>query len=89
MNPEQIIIGVGELLNKWCREENCACVLYVENGRICVKKATKGDHSRISDLYVSRWYQEHGFTPVQWKTIVTKLLKQYNKEKICQAPPKP
>lgn len=89
MNSEQIIIGVGELLNKWCREENCACVLYIENGRICCKKATEEDRRRISDLYVSLWYQEHGFTPSQWDTIATELFNLYNEELACQARQKP
>jgi len=89
MNTETIILGVGELLNKWRREENSACVLYVENSRICCRKATVKDRTAITDLYISICYQENGFTPAQWNTIGTKLFNLFTRESVCQAHPKP
>lgn len=89
MNTEEIIVGTGELLNKWRREENSPCVLYVENGLVCCREAVEGDPQRVTDLYVSIWYQENGFTSVQWSTISTALLNQYNREVACRQHLKP
>jgi len=85
MNTETIILEVGVLLNKWQREEDSACTLYVENGKICV--AAKGTRSPDGPrcLSFTRYDLKYGLLPARWSQIGTKLFYQLTKDISCQA----
>jgi hypothetical protein len=63
--------------------------LYIKDGQVCTRECKKPRLVVPTSFNVPVWYQTHGFTEVEWNSLITELLNLYNKEKACQNQQKP
>lgn len=89
MNSEQIIQLSSELINKWQREEDTACSLYVANGKVCCEAKGSRWVTGPTCLNITQWQVRHGLISSKWERLGNELLNELNKELACQAHQKP
>lgn len=89
MNSEELIRQAGVAIDEWQKKHNTDCLLYIKEGEVHCRQASDYNRRKVFDLYVSCWYQEHGFTSAQWNIIGTALFNKYTKELSCQERQKP
>jgi len=88
MNPEILNYIAGNLICKWQRDQDSACTLYVENGKVlCEAKGPRWITGPAS-LNITKWQVRNGLTSSQWDRVGKDLSILYMKEQQCQTPQK-
>lgn len=89
MNSETLISQAGYAIDMFKIDHDSACVLTVNNGFVRGHTLAEVGLHYPKTLMIDCYELRRGLTAARWHAIGKELFKLYNKEKSCQAHPKP
>lgn len=89
MNAETLISQAGYAIDMFKIDYSGTLFLRIKNGFVRAAPAYKASQRTPWCLILTHSEQKRDLTNARWTTIGKVLLKLYNKEKACQARPKP
>ena len=84
MNFQSMSTEVHKAIGDFSTSHSGLLQLYIKDGAVFTREVKPRSHQTPSILNVPVWYQDHGFTHVEWNELITELLNLYNKEIACQ-----